>query len=104
MSGSRTVVRALLAAAVMAAPAAAGCRAKASSSQCDQLLDHYALLVVTEKFPDASTAGIEAEREREKNEARGDDAFKNCSSQVSEAEFRCAIGARSADAFEKCLE
>jgi hypothetical protein len=104
MSRTRALVRALLAAVVAAAPAAGGCRAKASATQCDQLLEHYALLVVTEKFPDGSTALIETERERERNEARGDDAFKNCSSQVSEAEFRCAIAARSADAFEKCLE
>lgn len=104
MSRSRALGRALLAAVLVAVPAAAGCRAKASASQCDQLLEHYAVLVVTEKFPDAATARVEAEREREKKEARGDDAFKNCSSQVSEAEFRCAIAARSADAFEKCLE
>jgi len=100
MSRRRTVVRVLLAAVV----AAVGCKPKASATQCDQLLEHYALLVVTERFPDASTALIESERDRERNEARGDDAFKNCSSQVSEAEFRCAIAALSPDAFEKCLE
>ena len=100
MSHRRTLVRALLAAAVVAV----GCKPKASATQCDQLLERYALLVVTERFPDASTVLIESERDRERNEARGDDAFKNCSSQVSEAEFRCAIAARNPDAFEKCLE
>jgi hypothetical protein len=62
------------------------------------------MLVVTAKLPDASAATIDAEREREKAEARGDDAFKNCSSQVSQAEFDCAMRAPNADAFEKCLE
>jgi hypothetical protein len=81
-----------------------GCKAKASAAQCDQLLDRYAQLVVTEKYPDASLVQIEAERAREKSEARGDDAFKNCSSEVSQAELRCAMAASNTDAFLKCLE
>ncbi len=80
------------------------CRPKASPTQCEQLVDRYAQLVVTEKFPDASAAQIGSERDREKREARGDDAFKNCSSEVSQTEFACAMRAPNADAFEKCLE
>jgi hypothetical protein len=80
------------------------CHPKASATQCDQLIDRYAQLVVTEKFPDASAEQIGLERDREKREARGDDAFKNCSSEVSQAEFACAMRALNADAFEKCLE
>jgi hypothetical protein len=81
-----------------------GCKAKVSASQCDELLDRYAQLVVTERYPDASTGQIEAERVRERTEARGDDAFKNCSSEVSRSEFECAMKATSADAFLKCLD
>jgi hypothetical protein len=81
-----------------------GCKAKVSGAQCDQLLDRYAQLVVTEKYPDASVGQIEAERTRERSEARGDDAFKNCSSEVSRPEFDCAVKAASAEAFLKCLE
>jgi hypothetical protein len=81
-----------------------GCKPKASGAQCDQLLERYAQLVVTERFADASAEQIKAEREREKSEARGDDAFKNCSSEVSQAEFACAMRAPTADALEKCLE
>jgi hypothetical protein len=83
---------------------ASGCKPKANASQCDQLLERYAQLVVTERYPDASAATIRTEQDREKSEARGDDAFKNCSSQVSQAEFDCAMHATSANAFEKCLE
>ena len=36
--------------------------------------------------------------------ARGDDAFKNCSSEVSRAELDCAMHAKTSGAFEKCLE
>ncbi len=81
-----------------------GCRAKATPSQCDQLLERYAMLVVTEKYKDASAADIQREQQHEKSEARSDDAFKNCSSEVSQPEFQCAMSAPTADAFEKCLE
>ena len=82
----------------------AGCKPKASQSECDELLGRYARLVVMEKFPDASATQIQAEEEREKVEARGDDAFKNCSSEVSHAEYECAMRALTADALEKCVE
>jgi hypothetical protein len=81
-----------------------GCKAKASPSECDMLIDRYATLVVTETLPDAGPARIKAEQEREKTEARGDDAFKNCSSEVSRAELDCAMHAKTSGAFEKCLE
>lgn len=95
---------AVFVAAVAACTFAASCRPRASASQCDLLLDRYAQLVVSEKFRDASGEQIRVEQERERNEARADDAFKNCSSEVSKAEFECAMRAPSADALEKCLE
>lgn len=91
-------------AAAITLAAVGSCKPKASGAQCDQLLERYAALVVTERFADAGQDQIKAEREREKREARGDDAFKNCSSEVSQAEFECAMHAPSADAVEKCLE
>ncbi len=81
-----------------------GCKPKATAGECDELLDRYAQLVVTEQFPDASADQVKAERERERSEARADDAFKNCSSAVSRAELGCAMHASNANAFEKCLE
>ena len=80
------------------------CKPKATGAQCDQLLERYAQLVVTERFADASADQIKAEREREKSEARGDDAFKNCSSEVSRNELQCAMKAPTPDAMLKCLE
>jgi hypothetical protein len=103
MIGMGQMARASLALLACVA-ACASCKPKVSSTQCDQHLERYAMLVVTAKLPDASAGVIDAEREREKTEARGDDAFKNCSSQVSQAEFECAMRAPNADAFEKCLE
>jgi hypothetical protein len=89
---------------VIAIACAGGCKPKASVTQCERLLDRYAELVVRERIADASADQIRAERDREKSEARGDDAFKNCSSEVSQVEFDCAMGASTADALEKCLE
>jgi len=80
------------------------CRPKITPDQCDQMLGRYSQLVVRERFPDASSDQVSSEENREKGEARGDDAFKNCSAEVSQTEFACAMGAASADALEKCLE
>ncbi|MDP9152122.1 MAG: hypothetical protein M3O36_19530 [Myxococcota bacterium] len=81
-----------------------GCKPKASTAQCDALVERYASLVVKEKFPDASPAQVKSEQEREKSEARADDGLKNCSSEVSRAELECAMQAATPDALEKCLE
>jgi hypothetical protein len=83
---------------------ASGCKPKVSRGQCDAMLERYAQLVVTERFPDASAETIKAEQVRERDEARGDDNFKNCTSEVSAREYDCAMAAKTADAFEKCLE
>ena len=80
------------------------CKSKVTPAQCDLLVDRYAQLVVNEKFPDASAEMIRLERDRERSEAHADDAFKNCSSEVNEPEFSCAMRATTADALEKCLE
>lgn len=93
-----------LAAAAVAAMLAPACKPKVTTSQCDQLIEHYAQAVVLERFPDAGPDRVKTEQEREKAEARSDDSFKNCSSEVSRAEFDCAMKATTADAIEKCLE
>lgn len=80
------------------------CKPKITTAQCDALVDRYAKLVVTEKLPDAGAATIKAEQDRERSEARGDDSFKNCTSEVDRGEFDCAMRAPTADALEKCLE
>jgi len=83
---------------------AIACKPKVTARECDTLLERYARLVVVQAHPDASAEQISAEEQRERTEARGDDAFKNCRSEVSRSEFDCAMKAESADALEKCLE
>jgi len=80
------------------------CRPKATPTECEALIERYATLVVRETYPDAGADHIKAEQEREKSEAHGDDAFKNCSSEVSHVELECAMRAPTVATFEKCLE
>lgn len=80
------------------------CKPKASQAQCDELIERYADLVVREKAADASADQLKAARDRERNEARGDDVFKNCQSEVSQSEYSCAMKSPTAEQLVKCLE
>jgi hypothetical protein len=91
-------------AAALLVLAAGGCRKRITREQCDALLDRYAELVVREQRPDASVADIQKEQQREREEARSDDAFRNCTSEVEPAAHACAMKATTADEFERCLE
>lgn len=77
---------------------------KATQTQCEDLLDHYAELVVKEHMPDAGAAEINAERQRERVEAARSDELKNCASQVQPSEHECAMKATTSEAVLKCLE
>ncbi len=79
------------------------CKGKVSVRQCDELLDRFAELVVKERFPDAGTDVITAERLRERSEAKGDE-LRNCPSEVQADEHACAMKATSSEALIKCLE
>lgn len=94
----------VVAGALIATCGLLGCRKKASSQQCEELLDRYADLVAKERFADAGVAEMAAERARERIEAKGDDAFKNCTSEVQVGELACAMRADSSQALLKCLE
>jgi len=85
-------------------PAMAGCKKKVTQAQCEELLDRYATLVVHEKMKDASPEVLKAEQARERDAARSDDDFKNCTAELSTEDYACAIKAGTADALEKCLE
>lgn len=81
-----------------------GCKKKVTQEQCDQLLDHFAELVVKERYPDAGAAAITAERTRERQEATHANEFKNCTSEVQTNEHECAMKAQTSDALIKCLD
>lgn len=80
------------------------CRKKVTSQQCNELLDHFAELVVNEHFADAGPEAIARERARERQEAKAADEFKNCPSEVQAPEHACAMQAQTSEAVIKCLE
>ncbi len=80
-----------------------GCNRKVSQQQCDQLIDHFADLVVKEHFPDAGPDVVAAERTRERQEAKGDE-LRNCTSEVQADEHACAMKAQTSEGIIKCLE
>jgi hypothetical protein len=81
-----------------------GCKERVTTEDCSTLVSRYAELVVREKMPDASPLVIEAERSRERESAKDDENFRHCTAEVRPVEYRCAMSASTADAFEKCLE
>ena len=81
-----------------------GCKRKVTQDQCDQLMDHFAELVVKERYADAGPDAMSAERIRERQEAKHANEFKNCTSEVQLNEHDCAMKAQSSDALIKCLE
>ncbi len=89
---------------ILAIGGVTSCKKKVSQAQCDELVDRFAELVVKEQHPDAGAAEIAKERERERNEAKGDQAFKNCTSEVQTDEHACAMKAATSEGLIKCLE
>jgi hypothetical protein len=103
--GRRICVTGLLLVASLASfGGAMSCRKKVSQKQCDELLDRFSELVVKERMPDAGAEALASERVRERGEAKSDDAFKNCTSEVQLDEHACAMKAASSEALIKCLE
>jgi hypothetical protein len=94
----------LAVASLLALGSMTSCKRKVSAKQCDELLERFSELVVKERVPDAGPEVIAAERARERTEAKGDDAFKNCTSEVQANEHACAMKAASSEALIKCLE
>jgi hypothetical protein len=94
----------VLLAVVLSAPWAAGCKKKVSQADCDRMIDRFAELVVKERIKDAPPETIKAEQDRERKEARGDEAFRNCTSEVSPEDYACAMRTATSDQCLKCLE
>ena len=95
---------ALLAAIVVAATTLGGCKPHVTDAQCGELVDRYATLIVKDKSPDASPLAVEAEQRRAHEHAAHEDVLRNCGTEVQPDEYRCAMSAKTPDAFEKCLE
>ncbi len=81
----------------------AGCGRSLSQEECLRLLDHYTDKQIDQARP-STGAGDRARLMMEvETRAATDPAFASCTSQVSRAEFDCAMQAGTADAIERCL-
>jgi hypothetical protein len=81
-----------------------GCRQKVTAVQCDALVARYAALVVRDTMPGAPEDIVRSEQKRVREEASGDEGFRNCTTEVGLGEFACAMSAATPDGVEKCLE
>ncbi len=80
------------------------CKERVTQAQCDELLGKFAQLVVTEKLPTAPPEVIRTEQAREREEAARDDNFKNCTTELRQDDYRCAMSATTSEALLRCLE
>ncbi len=92
----------VLAAVAVLGSSAAGCKKKVTQTQCNELLDRYASLLMQSKPKDAAPDDLTEEKIRE--EARNDDDFRNCTTELSTEDYACAMKAGTADDLVKCLE
>jgi len=101
---ARRAVLGVVLALACCAPTIAACKKKVSQAECDKMIDRFAVLVVKERIKDAPPEMIKAEQDRERQEARGDEAFRNCTSEVAPEDYTCAMKTETSEAFLKCLE
>jgi len=80
------------------------CRQKVSAAQCEALITRYAELVVRDTMPGAPAQVVGEAQKRVREEAAGDENFRNCTTEIGPKEFNCAMAAKTPDAVEKCLE
>jgi hypothetical protein len=90
--------------ALFACAALMACKKKVTREECDALVDRFAYLVVTERAKDAKPDVIRAVQARERVEARADDAFRNCTSEIAREDYACAMRADTSDGIIQCLE
>jgi hypothetical protein len=98
------LLRGLWCSAILALAGASGCRERVTAPQCEALLAHYAELVVRDKMPGATDELIRSEQKLVREEAKSDEGFRNCTTEVGPREYACAMAAATPEAVEKCLE
>jgi hypothetical protein len=101
------MMRALAALSVVAL--AAGCRAKATRAECDEMVERYIDLSLSTdaafaKLPAAQRSVVrEMTREVKKGDRRFAKVELRCESEVTSKERDCALGAATAAEWEACI-
>ena len=86
------------------APAAIGCTPPPTEQECLALCDHYAELLAGVNLPGATAADVERIKSAARAEVRRRDPdLGDCRRRISRRALKCALGAPSVDAIERCL-
>jgi hypothetical protein len=103
-------VRSLASIAVVVVIAAPACRGRASREECDKMMDHYVDLVIKEDTslaslpPESRAAAREVKRELKRGEPTYLKVAERCETEVTRAEYSCALDAPTSAAWEKCIK
>jgi hypothetical protein len=81
----------------------AGCSKTVTPSECTQLLDRYAELLLRSDRKDLAAEGRLRLRKEARLRATEDPDFGRCGKRVSRRQFECAMKAGSVDEMERCL-
>jgi hypothetical protein len=87
-----------------AALAIGGCGRRATSAECDALLDRYVELLVRQEDPGAKESEIAQAKSAARAKAAVNPAFLRCTREVRQKDVACALAAPNADELEKCME
>jgi hypothetical protein len=81
-----------------------GCGQRATSAECDALLDRYVELLIRQEDPAARQADIANAKSQARAKAAGNPAFLRCAREVRHRDVVCALAAPDVPEFEKCME
>jgi hypothetical protein len=79
------------------------CRKPISRDECDQLLDRYVELLLKDDRPEVRAEELLRLQHEARSKAAQDPAFRQCTEEVSRAQFQCAMQAKNPDRLEQCM-
>lgn len=99
-----TAVIGVMIGAVLALDARRTLGPRATAAQCEALLSRYVEHLAHAAEPEPAASAIAAQRDAARAQARESPAFARCPRELSHDAADCALGAHSADEFERCLQ
>jgi hypothetical protein len=89
---------------VIAVAGLGGCTRRATTAECNALLDRYVELLVRQENPDAREIDIAKAKDLARARVARDKDFSHCTRDVSKRDVSCALAAPNVDELEKCME
>lgn len=88
----------------------AACNGKVTREQCTEMLDKYLDMTIAQEpsLADLDPAEARAAREMKKAIRRGEPSYKRvhdqCESEITKAEYRCAMKAPTPESWQACID